>query len=243
MPYLESGPVENAATNFGFRKETEEQMKRIWRNADCVTFDVDSTVCIDEAIDEIAEYFDVGEKVAALTKEAMGGKLSYSKALERRLELINPTQEGLLQYMEENPPRLTDGIIELVDLLRSKNIPIYLVSGGFQSIIQNVADILRIPRRNIFANRLKFFFDGTYAGLDENQPTCAEGGKPLVVKNLMESHGYKCIVHVGDGSTDMEAKPPAAGFIGFGGNQVRGTVKYGSSWYVHSFQELIDELK
>lgn len=243
MPHVERRPIEKSASNNGCRRESEEQMKIIWRNADCVTFDVDSTVCIDEAIDEIADYFDVGDKVAALTKEAMGGKLSYSKALERRLDLINPTQEGLLQYLEENPPRFTEGIQDLVKILQTKNIPIYLISGGFHSVIQNVADVLVIPRRNIFANRIKFYFDGTYAGIDTNQPTCAEGGKPKVIQNLVDTHGYECIVHVGDGSTDMEAKPPAAGFIGFGGNQVRASVKNGSSWFVHSFQELIDELK
>ena len=31
-------------------------------------------------------------------------------------------------------------------------------------------------------------------------------------------------------------------FIGFGGNQVRKTVKEGAKWFVYSFQELIDEL-
>ena len=33
------------------------------------------------------------------------------------------------------------------------------------------------------------------------------------------------MVMVGDGATDMEAKPPADGFIGFGGNKVRETVR------------------
>lgn len=224
-------------------KQSEDKMRKIWRNADCVTFDVDSTVCIDEAIDEMADFFDVGEQVSELTKEAMAGKLSYFESLSRRLDLINPTQEGLLQFMGENPPRLTPGIIELVDLLHSRNVPVYLISGGFYEVIQNVGDILRIPRRNIYSNRLKFYFDGTYAGFDENQETCYEGGKPSVIQHLIDTHGYKCVVHVGDGSTDVEAKPPASGFIGFGGNQVRTSVKKASNWFVYSFQELIDEFK
>lgn len=38
--------------------------KWVWRHADAVCFDVDSTVCQDEAIDELAEFCGVGEKVA-----------------------------------------------------------------------------------------------------------------------------------------------------------------------------------
>ena len=41
-------------------------VKMIWRNADAVCFDVDSTVCIDEGIDELADFLGVGEKVADL---------------------------------------------------------------------------------------------------------------------------------------------------------------------------------
>ena len=34
----------------------EEEVKKIWRSADAVTLDVDSTVCIDEGIDELAAF-------------------------------------------------------------------------------------------------------------------------------------------------------------------------------------------
>ena len=47
---------------------------------------------------------------------------------------------------------------------------------------------------------------------------------------------------IGDGATDLETSPPADGFIGFGGNVVREFVKMNSEWFVHDFQELIDEL-
>ena len=41
-------------------------MKALWKTADCVCFDVDSTVCTDEAIDELATFLDVGDKVTIL---------------------------------------------------------------------------------------------------------------------------------------------------------------------------------
>lgn len=38
----------------------------LWKNADCVCFDVDSTVCQNEAIDDLAEFVGVGAQVQKL---------------------------------------------------------------------------------------------------------------------------------------------------------------------------------
>lgn len=38
-----------------------------WRSADAVCFDVDSTVCVDEGIDELAEFCGAGKAVAEWT--------------------------------------------------------------------------------------------------------------------------------------------------------------------------------
>ena len=42
---------------------TKEKLKEIWRTADAVCFDVDSTVVQEEGIDELAEFCGVGEAV------------------------------------------------------------------------------------------------------------------------------------------------------------------------------------
>ena len=44
----------------------EDEVRSIWRAADAVTFDVDSTVCVDEGIDELAAFMNVGDKVGQL---------------------------------------------------------------------------------------------------------------------------------------------------------------------------------
>ena len=45
---------------------SEEEVKHLWQNTDCVCFDVDSTVCTDEAIDELAKFLGVGDEVAKM---------------------------------------------------------------------------------------------------------------------------------------------------------------------------------
>lgn len=43
-----------------------EELKSKWRTVDCVCFDVDSTVCKNEAIDDLAYFAGVGDEVERL---------------------------------------------------------------------------------------------------------------------------------------------------------------------------------
>jgi phosphoserine phosphatase len=84
---------------------------------------------------------------------------------------------------------------------------------------------------------------GEYAGFDGNEPTSKDGGKSAVVQSLIDAHGYNPIVIVGDGVTDLQARPPANVFIGFGGIVERQRVKAESDWFIKDFEELLEILK
>lgn len=103
-------------------------------------------------------------------------------------------------------------------------------------MIDPVAEMLQIPSHRIYANNLLFNADGSFAGFDEKEPTSRDGGKPAVIQFLKDCHGYKTIAMIGDGATDMQAKPPADTFIGFGGIVVREAVKAGADWFVTDFK-------
>ncbi|CAF1204033.1 unnamed protein product [Rotaria sordida] len=219
----------------------EELIRQLWLNTDCVCFDVDSTVCVEEAIDELAKFQQVGPLVEAITRNAMGGNMSFRKALQTRLNLIQPTQQRLEEFLINHPSQLTDGIIELINLLHERHIPVYLITGGFHSIVDPVAKCLNIPLTNVFANRLLFNNDGSYAGFDENEMTSDSGGKGLVIEYLKKKNNYKRLIMIGDGATDMETD--ADGFIGFGGNIIREKVRDNAPWFINSFDQLIDEFQ
>jgi len=119
---------------------------------------------------------------------------------------------------------------------------VFLVSGGFSRIIVPVARQLGIPDGNVFANVLQFDDQGSFVGFDDSQPTSEQSGKADVCGLLKSQFGFRRLVMIGDGATDMEASPPADAFIGFGGNQVRARVKQQAKWFVYSFKELRDEL-
>ncbi|KAG8194786.1 hypothetical protein JTE90_017227 [Oedothorax gibbosus] len=221
----------------------DDHAQKIWRTADAVCFDVDSTVCTDEAIDELAKFVGREKEVAEITQRAMRGGASFREALSKRLDIIQPSVYIVQRYLENHPPSLTTGIRELVQALHKRDIPVYLVSGGFDTIIYPIAKDLNIPYNHIFANKIKYFFNGDYAGFDEDQPTCEQDGKAQVAAYLKHRHGYKRLVMVGDGVTDLVASPPADMFIGFGGNQVREKVQKEAEWFVKSFDELTNELQ
>ncbi|XP_024875909.1 phosphoserine phosphatase [Temnothorax curvispinosus] len=216
-----------------------ENIKNIWKTADAVTFDVDSTVITEEAIDELANFCGKGEEITKLTKRAMQGDMTFQQSLSVRLGIINPSLTQVRQFLNTHQPKFTPGIKDLVSALQARGKEVFLVSGGFRCLITPIAAQLNIPPENIYANRLKFFFTGEYAGFDESQPTSKSGGKGEVVRLIKKEKGFKIVVHVGDGSTDLEASPPADAFIGFGGNVVRENVKSRAEWFVTNFDDLI----
>eukprot|EP00050_Salpingoeca_kvevrii_P012478 m.22879 g.22879 ORF g.22879 m.22879 type:complete len:225 (-) comp4038_c0_seq1:50-724(-) len=218
-----------------------EEWISTWRNVTSVCFDVDSTVCTDEAIDKLAEFCGVKDEVVAWTKKAMDGSVLFQDAFAARMGIISPTLEQF-EKCAAMEPHLTPGIKDLVAKLHSRGVAVFLVSGGFQRLIEPVAERLGIPADRIFANVLNFDGAGKYVGHDTDQPTSRSGGKREVVELLKQQPEHKVLAMIGDGATDMEAKPPADLFIGFGGNVVRDKVKQGADVFVMDFQRLIDAL-
>ncbi|XP_022194688.1 phosphoserine phosphatase isoform X2 [Nilaparvata lugens] len=216
--------------------------RSVWPVADAVCFDVDSTVIQEEGIDELAKYCGHGEDIANMTRCAMSGSLDFRQSLAMRLDLIRPSMSQVRDFVREKPARLTPGIKKLVEHLHRRVVDVYLISGGFRGIIGPVALELNIPLQNIYANKLKFYLTGEYAGFDENEPTSKSGGKGEVIRILKKNHGYSNVVMIGDGMTDFEACPPADAFIGYGGNVIREEVKKRCSWYVTDFNELVNAL-
>lgn len=127
--------------------------------------------------------------------------------------------------------------------LRANNTKVYLITGGFDCLIEPVATELGIPLVNLYANKLFFAYGGEYAGFDTTQPTSHTGGKgeaiQLIRRQLADNAN---VVMIGDGATDLEAAPPADHFIGYGGNIVRDEVRNRAKYYVMAFEQLFEGL-
>jgi phosphoserine phosphatase len=214
--------------------------------AEAFCFDVDSTFCEDESIDELAAFLGVGEEVAALTARAMGGTVLFQDALRDRLGVMNPNASDVDAFLAAHPHLLSSGIPELLAALRSAGKEIFLVSGGFRQIIHPLAESLQIPIAHVFANTLLFHPEtGAFQGFDPEEFTSRSGGKAEAVVHIKKEWGFKTVVMVGDGATDAEARRPGGAdlFIGYGGTVARQAVANQADWYVMAVQEITDALQ
>lgn len=115
IPSLVRGSTTAAATSLTGSKSADKtkrtlEAKEIIRSADIVCFDVDSTVIIEEGIDELAEFCGKGQEVSNLTREAMGGSMTFQEALRRRLDIIKPSQRQIREFLRLKPSTLSPGI-------------------------------------------------------------------------------------------------------------------------------------
>ncbi|PIN11720.1 Phosphoserine phosphatase [Handroanthus impetiginosus] len=237
-------PLEASAAGRLDNTLPSKEVLDVWRNAEAVCFDVDSTVCLDEGIDELADFCGAGKAVAEWTARAMSGSVPFEEALAARLSLFNPSLSQVQDFLEKRPPRLSPGIDVLVKKLKDKNTNVYLISGGFRQMINPVASTLGVPLENVFANQLLFGSSGEFSGFDTNEPTSRSGGKATAVQQLRKVHGYKSLVMIGDGATDLEARQPGGAdlFVCYGGVQLRETVAAKADWLVFNFKDLINSL-
>ena len=126
-------------------REPSEDVIALIRSSSAVAFDVDSTVCVDEGIDELAAFLGKGDEVAAMTADAMGGGISFRDALEARLQVMQPTRASVDAFVKNNPPKLSPGIPELFASLRKTEQEVRIGKCGEEPA--NL-DIMFIPYAN-----------------------------------------------------------------------------------------------
>ena len=187
-----------------------EHAKSCLKGADAVCFDVDSTVVTTEGIDDLAAFLGCGEKVAELTAQAMGGSMPFHEALALRLSAMQPSQQQLTEMMAKEPLQLTPGVADLISALHANKQDVYFVSGGFRQMIEPIAAQCGVGKDMIYANTFLFNEDGSFKSHLDSEPTSRAGGKAKVVADLKAKHGYKTVVMVGDGATDMEVRANTA---------------------------------
>jgi len=204
-----------------------------------ICFDCDSTLSAIEGVDELARLRGptVLSRVEQMTNDAMEGRVPVESVFGRRLDIIQPRVEDVAavgkRYVATIEPTARDTIVKLV----TRGWTPVIVSGGFSQAIRPLADFLGIAR--VEAVGLKFAADGSYAGYDAAFPTTRSGGKPEVIAALRRELQPAITVVVGDGVSDLEAKPVVDRFIGFGRYMVRPRVKAEAASFIVSLDQLL----
>jgi phosphoserine phosphatase len=191
-----------------------------------VFFDVDSTLVTIEGIDVLARG---NPEIVRLTEAAMNGEIPLDQIYGRRLDIIKPTRAEVEALGEQYVASMVAGAVETIETLRNAGAVVYLVTAGIAQAIAPLAQRLGI--RNVHAVSLQFDEHGNYAGFDRHALLARSGGKELVVRNVLARSKGKS-AFVGDGVTDLEARPVVDLFIGFGGVHVRPRVRENAEVYV-----------
>jgi phosphoserine phosphatase len=191
-----------------------------------VFFDVDSTLVTIEGINVLARG---NPEVTKLTEAAMNGEVPLDQVYAERLKMIQPSRADVEALAQKYLASLTPGAKETIDALRKDGVSVHLVTAGIAQAIAPLASHLGV--RNVHAVSLKFDDAGRYADFDRRSFLTRPGGKEIVVRDVRaRSHGRAAFV--GDGASDLEAKPAVNLFIGFGEVVVRDRVKENADVFV-----------
>ena len=104
-------------------------------------FDFDSTLMDGETIDFFADKLGIGEQVAAITEEAMSGRLDFFESLQQRVGLLKGLDFSVVEEISHNLPYMK-GAKETIAELKSRGITVVCFSGGFRTATGYAKDIL-----------------------------------------------------------------------------------------------------
>ena len=162
--------------------------------------DMDSTIIGQECIDELADYAGLKDKVARITERAMQGELDFPGALRERVRLLAGLDQRELSRCLDERVHVTAGAETLVQTMRAGGASCLLVSGGFLSFANPIAEAVGFDR--VKANRL-VFVGGKLSG-EVGDPIVDAMSKQEALIEAREQLGLKRedVLAVGDGAND-----------------------------------------
>jgi len=163
--------------------------------------DMDSTLIHQECIDELAAEAGVGERVAAITAQAMAGELDFEAALTERVGLLKGLPRSIIETVLANRITYVAGGRELVSTMRANGGYCALVSGGFTQFTNVVAEKLGFDENR--ANTFEFADDAfTGAAIP---PILGREAKVEALEEVCAKRGIAewDAIAVGDGANDL----------------------------------------
>ena len=105
---------------------------------------------------------------------------------------------------------------------------VHLITAGIEQAIEPLAQ--RLGADSLRAVRLRFASNGDYEGF-EPTPLTHSSGKELIIRDIRERTPGRAAL-IGDGASDLAARPAVDLFIGFGGVHIRQRVKDNAGIYI-----------
>lgn len=183
--------------------------------AHTVILDCDSTLSAIEGIDELATAAQRAE-IVRLTDAAMRGMVPLEAVYARRLDIVRPGRARIAALGARYVETLVEDADAVIRALREEGVAVRLISGGLRPAVLVLADALGVASHEVRAVDVHFDERGEYAGFEMSSPLTRGGGKLTVVKDWTPAL-RRPILLVGDGATDLEARPAVDRFVAYAG--------------------------
>jgi phosphoserine phosphatase len=174
--------------------------------------DMESTIIVNEMVDELAEFVNIRQQVADITARAMSGEIPFRRALKDRAALLGGLEEEVLMAARQRI-RFTQGALTLVRTMASHGCHTALITGGFQIFAKWVQE--RAGFDDQFANIL--IIDSGIVTGEVAEPVIGKAGKREVMENLAAEHDISLadVMAVGDGANDVDMLTRAGAGVAF----------------------------
>jgi len=190
-----------------------------------IFFDVDSTLVTIEGIDVLAGG---NREIVRLTEAAMNGEIPLDQVYAKRLEMIRPSRAAIEDLAQQYLASIVKGAEETIDALKKAGCVVHLVTAGIEQALQPLATKLGVA---LHAVPLQFTPSGEYDDFDRRSLLARPRGKEIVVRDIRARTKGKA-AFVGDGVSDLEARPAVDLFVGFGGVHTRARVRDNADVFV-----------
>lgn len=211
-----------------------------WLGFDFIFFDCDSTLSSIEGIDELARQKGKFEEIKRLTDAAMEGEVHLESVYDRRLQLLDPTRAEICALEHAYRRTLVPDTEAVMAALREAGKEIFIVSGGLLGAVQPFGEGLGVPPDHIRAVDVRYnSLSGQWWDYLQDQwgprpdvkyldpeatPLIESQGKAEVTRQLLGERVGRSLL-VGDGMSDIAARPVVDLVVGFGGVVTRERVR------------------
>jgi phosphoserine phosphatase len=203
-----------------------------WPGFDFVFFDCDSTLSRIEGIDELARQKSKFNQIKKLTDAAMDGEVHLQSVYDRRLELLSPTRSEIQELERQYRQTVVPDAAEVIKALQQVGKETFIVSGGLLAAVRPFGRWLGIPGQNIRAVDVHYnILSGQWWDYQQDRwgqrpdveymdpqktPLIESHGKAKVIRELLSARSGRSML-IGDGVSDLVARPAVELVVGFGG--------------------------
>ena len=168
-----------------------------------ILIDFDGTITTTDTNDKLM-YKHMNDKVRELLPKEL--EMNYMKFMDALLDQVKITEEEYLKFILSEID-ISPGFLQFYENIKSRNIPVAIVSGGFQNGIIPFLDKYGIRDVDIHANTLNFQDDNvTVTYYDDGDLECCDmgpcGNCKIQHYEKFKERGYKTIF-IGDGMSDQ----------------------------------------